>query len=307
MTILYTIIIPHKNTPLLLLRCLKSIPMRGDVQIIVVDDNSDSSIVDFNNYPGVNIPNVEIIFSKYSKGAGYARNLGLSKAKGKWILFADSDDFFNCCFSELIEKYKDSNSDIVYFNVNSVFSDTLTPSPRSEYYSNLIEKYYIDQNKGEDIIRYNFLTPWAKFIKYELIKENKIHFDEVLASNDVMFSIKTGHVAKLISIDKNALYCVTVTKGSLTNRRGFEILYSRYLVTLRANNFLRKVNKKQYRKSVIYFIISSPGYGISAFLKVLFAACKYRANIFIGMENWITTILNFRNSSRYKTKYITKE
>ena len=42
----YSIIIPHKNIPNLLQRCLDSIPNREDVQIIVVDDNSDPNIVD---------------------------------------------------------------------------------------------------------------------------------------------------------------------------------------------------------------------------------------------------------------------
>jgi len=39
----YSIIIPHKNIPHLLVRCLDSIPQREDVQIIVADDNSDIS------------------------------------------------------------------------------------------------------------------------------------------------------------------------------------------------------------------------------------------------------------------------
>ena len=39
--IVYSFIIPHKNCPVLLNRCLDSIPIRDDVQIIVVDDNSD--------------------------------------------------------------------------------------------------------------------------------------------------------------------------------------------------------------------------------------------------------------------------
>ena len=47
----YSIIIPHKNTPALLVRCVASIPKRDDLQIVVVDDNSDPSIVDFDNFP----------------------------------------------------------------------------------------------------------------------------------------------------------------------------------------------------------------------------------------------------------------
>ena len=47
----YSIIIPHRNIPLLLRRCLDSIPRRMDIQIIVVDDNSDPGQVDFEHFP----------------------------------------------------------------------------------------------------------------------------------------------------------------------------------------------------------------------------------------------------------------
>lgn len=47
----YSIIIPHKNTPDLLQYCLDSIPVRDNVLVIVVDDNSDTNKVDFNNFP----------------------------------------------------------------------------------------------------------------------------------------------------------------------------------------------------------------------------------------------------------------
>ena len=53
-TINFSIIIPTKNIPDLLLRCLESIPQRSDIEIIVVDDNSDREIVDVKNYPGTN-------------------------------------------------------------------------------------------------------------------------------------------------------------------------------------------------------------------------------------------------------------
>ena len=72
--ITYSFIIPHHNTPELLARCIYSIPNRDDVEIIVVDDNSDedkkacSSRLD-----------VRIIFidKEHTKGAGHARNVGL--------------------------------------------------------------------------------------------------------------------------------------------------------------------------------------------------------------------------------------
>lgn len=47
----YSIIIPHKNIPKLLRRCLDTIPRREDVQVIMVDDNSDQEIIKFDCFP----------------------------------------------------------------------------------------------------------------------------------------------------------------------------------------------------------------------------------------------------------------
>ena len=60
----YSIIIPHKNSPLLLERCLESIPIRDDLQIIIVDDNSDPEVVNFSKFPGLDRLNTEVYFTK---------------------------------------------------------------------------------------------------------------------------------------------------------------------------------------------------------------------------------------------------
>ena len=102
MMINYSIIIPHKNTPNYLLRCLDSIPLRDDVQVIVVDDNSNPEKVDFDHFPQWKGKHYEYYLTKEGRGAGFARNIGLEHAVGKWLLFADADDFFAvdfCIFS----------------------------------------------------------------------------------------------------------------------------------------------------------------------------------------------------------------
>ena len=71
--ICFSFIIPHKNNPTLLQRCVNSIPSRDDIQIIIVDDNSDPKIVDWNALK-FNASNLDIVFAKENKGAGYARN-----------------------------------------------------------------------------------------------------------------------------------------------------------------------------------------------------------------------------------------
>ena len=91
---IFSVIIPHYNIPKLLQRCLDSIPDIPDIQVIVVDDNSSVEKVDFDNFPGKGRKYTTAIFDKAGGGAGHARNIGLKHAEGKWLVFADSDDFF---------------------------------------------------------------------------------------------------------------------------------------------------------------------------------------------------------------------
>ena len=100
----FTIVIPHKNTPTLLERLVDSIPPRDDLEIIVVDDHSDADVVDFNHFPCKDRAGLAVVMNKECHGAGYARNCALPLAKGRWILFADSDDFFNSGFNEFLNR-----------------------------------------------------------------------------------------------------------------------------------------------------------------------------------------------------------
>lgn len=218
----FTVIIPHKNVPLLLERLINSIPIRNDLEIIVVDDGSDEDVVKLVNHKIGNRGDISIIFNKESRGAGYARNCAIPLAKGKWILFADSDDFFNESFGDFLSEYVDSDADAIYFNANSVDSDTLEPSSRVDHLHKFIDEYKRNREHGELILRYLFTEPWCKMVKQELIQVNNILFEESRIRNDVRFSYLVGYYAKKIIVDYRQLYCVTTRKNSLSRDFTFQ-------------------------------------------------------------------------------------
>lgn len=252
---IYSIIIPHKNIPKLLERCLQSIPSRNDIQTIVVDDCSNKDV----------LCEVEKICSQYNtllikttegKGAGYVRNVGLTKAIGKWVLFADADDYFyNHAFS-ILDKYKDTDNDVIYFYCDSRNSDT-----------NALDvdrvpaiKKGID-TKDYDLLRYKSSVPWGKMIKHNVIRKNKIEFEEIIASNDIMFSVRLGFYAQKIDVISDTLYCVTTRSNSLYMNPSPEKMKSRFFASIRVNRFLYSIDERKYRneplRDLFYFFPSN--------------------------------------------------
>lgn len=202
----FSIIIPHKNIPDLLQRCLNSIPTRDDLEIIIVDDNSDSNVVSFDKFPGINRDNVKIFFTKEGKGAGYARNIGLKHATGKWLIFADADDYFTPEMPTLLDKYANNTSDVIYFY--PVAADNIS-SKRVSTYQGLFDY-------SPEFLRFAYISPWGKFIKRNYVSKNGFTFDEIRWSNDALFMTQVGTTTNNVLITKEPLYCVEERDGSLT-------------------------------------------------------------------------------------------
>lgn len=91
-----SIIVPVYNVEKFLSTCLDSILDQGlnedEYEIILVNDGSiDESLKICNSYKECH-SNISV-YSQDNQGVSIARNTGLSKAKGKWVLFVDSDDY----------------------------------------------------------------------------------------------------------------------------------------------------------------------------------------------------------------------
>ena len=301
--ITFSVIIPHRNIPLLLRRCLASIPQRPDVQVIVVDDGSDPGIVDFQRFPWPKGLCVELLLAKERKGAGYARNLGIKRARGKWLIFADADDYFTEGMNKALDRYQDAPEEILYFPVESVDSDTLAPTDRGEYWNGLLNR----QNRED--LRYLHVVPWGKFYNKTLIDREEILFDEVPFSNDMMFATKAGHFARGIGVSREVIYCVTARKGSLSFLRTAESLLPRFEVYLRKNAFLKSVGKKEYIVPIAPTVLEiGKRAGIGSFCKAMRLVVHYRNNLFFHRRAnlFVAVLVHFlrRREEKPPDKYV---
>ena len=278
----YSIIIPHKNIPDLLQRCLNSIPRRNDIQIIVVDDNSDGDKVDFKHFPGVGEKCVEVYFTKEGKGAGYARNVGLRHAKGKWLLFADADDFYTAQAWKIFDKFVEDEYDIVYFGVDCVDSATLLPAMRNLKNNSVIDSYLKHEKGSEISLRYTCWEPWNKMWKHKFVISQRLQFEEIPRGNDAMFVLNGGDKAQFITVVKDKLYVVTYRVSSLSYAITKETFFSSLLLKIRINKFFKARNLENLRLSVLYDLKQAfTLFGMRTALKALFMIFKNHGDFFI--------------------------
>lgn len=247
-----TIIIPHYNTPDLLEKLICSIPDREEIQTIVVDDNSTEEVEKYEWIKGKY--NFRVEFYQNDTGvqsAGSCRNIGLDHAEGKWVLFADADDFFLPNMYDVIKNYFDSDYDIVFFAPTSIFIDTGEIANRHRGDEKRILNYLKNPNEENTIALRCMQRSVSKIIRRRLIESNHIRFSQILHANDQYFSVVSGFYAREIYACRENIYCITRNKGSLTtdmSEEAFDIRVDenikmyRFLIDHYGKKMCRKIN-----------------------------------------------------------------
>lgn len=303
-----SIIIPHYNSPNLLENLIKSIPDNPEIQVIIVDDHSDAESNNLLKVIKKKYKNRNILFLENDpnkKSAGACRNKGLEYAKGKWVLFADADDYFLKNFWGIIEEYLNSHAEVVFFKPTSVELDSGKPSDRHIFLVDLLNDYL--NNPGletENRLRYFFVTPCSKLIKLEFIKKNNILFDEVIAANDVMFSTKVGFFMENFIVSEKEIYCITKSKGSLTTSLDEDKFDARVNTYIKQYKFIKDtcLSKEEFTElkknlSGRAFLLRSLDFGIRKSLSVFRTFRKNKIHILD--KSLLNPIMNIKRIGNY--------
>tara|TARA_R110002012_G_scaffold280626_1_gene469231 strand:+ start:6808 stop:7644 length:837 start_codon:yes stop_codon:yes gene_type:complete len=128
-----SIVIPYFNSGSFIERTLKFArqQINVDFEIIVVDDGSDKRNKEIlSNY----LDQIDLLLTQENKGQGAARNTGIAKAKGEFILNWDADDYFESDFcKKAIQVIKNDNNIKLVTSIGSrtdgkKYSESLIPA-----------------------------------------------------------------------------------------------------------------------------------------------------------------------------------
>lgn len=275
-----SIIIPHYNSADLLKKLLSSIPNDKGIQVLVVDDFSTEKKDEYEECK-CQYPYVEFYTNECGKSAGGARNTGLKHAKGKWLLFADSDDYYLPDFYSKVAFFFESSYDIVYFTPVSIELPGGQVADRHIATEKFIRNYMANPSlKNLLELKYSFVAPWSKLVRRELFEKNDIWFDEVMVANDVMASVKLAYYAKEIQSTDEKIYCITKHENSLETNVTYERFDKRLSIYYEKHRFLKQhLPHEEYKlvnfkaKSRLYEIMQnrmSKWYYIKTYLRIVF-------------------------------------
>ncbi len=240
-----SVIIPVYNIEKFLSACLDSVCSQTlkDIEIICVDDGStDSSLAILHRYKKQD--ERVIVLTQQNQGAGAARNYGLSIAKGEYLAFLDSDDFFE---PDLLEKLyreaKKTQAEIVVCRADRYDNGT------AEYMKIpwSIKEHLLPDFKpfSSKDIKKNFFEafvwwPWDKLYKKSYIDSLGIQYQQLRTTNDLFFVCAAVLMAPNISYINDVLVHQRVSlKSSLsvTREKSWDNFY-KALIALR--DYLKK-------------------------------------------------------------------
>ena len=213
----YSVIIPVYNVEKYIHRCLKSILSQNydDLEIIVVDNgstDSSGSVCDTyaNEYSNISVYHIE------NHGVGSARNFGLSKARGEFIYFVDSDDYLvGNLFADFADKLV-LDLDLAVFSYYNSFEEDLTEKQRTE--KSLPFKGNYEKDGFIKIFKELFLsdmlyTVWNKIYRREFLLENNLSFEQYELGEDVRFNLDVYRNVNKIYLSQDSYYVYVIGRN----------------------------------------------------------------------------------------------
>lgn len=217
---LISVIVPCYNIEEYVERCIKSIVSQTykNLEIIAVDDGSQDRTGEILDRISAVEPRMEV-FHFFNEGPSCARNHGLEKANGKFVMCIDGDDFID---KDMVRKMYDM---AIRHNLDLVASNyTLYYSQETQVVGNVTDKTCFHETSEDFINRLfepskRFCSVWAKLYKKELFEGVKYPQD-IFYGEDMFVAIILFDKAERLGYTEEPLY--------FYNQQGVSLVRSKF-------------------------------------------------------------------------------
>lgn len=264
-----SVIVPVYNAQAALRRCVESVLNQAytDFELLLIDDGSqDDSGAICEEYAGKD-SRVTVIH-KENTGVSDSRNLGLSRAQGRYIQFLDSDDWITPdATSLMVREAEESGCDMVISDFYRVVGERVSHKGDIDKDGLLtLEEFagFMMENPAD----FYYGVLWNKLFKRELIERYQLRMDKSISwCEDFMFNLEYLRHASSIYVLRVPVYYYVKTKGSLVSQ-GLSLtrtIKMKTMVFAYYHDFYKSVlTEEDYEKnrlSVYRFLVDAAGDG----------------------------------------------
>lgn len=220
----YSFIVPVYNTEKYLKKCLDSLVKQTykDFEIIIVNDGStDDSYKIIDNYN--NKYNFIKVITQKNKGLSEARNSGVRKSAGDYLIFIDSDDYVEKDLLKNIDK-KIGDVDVLRYQINKIGEHS------KEYVSYEQEEFLKLSGKEafKIISSYHYVEPaWCYAFSSKYWNGCKYKFKKGVYHEDFGLIPYVIYKAKSVSSINYFGYYYVIRQGSIMNNSNYDKTYKK--------------------------------------------------------------------------------
>lgn len=192
-----SIVVPIYNVELYLRECIESLVNQNlpsaEYEIILVNDGSTDRSGEIAKEYVDKFDNITF-YEQVNQGQAVARNLGLNKAQGEYVMFVDSDDYLEKnILKRMYDEAVANNNDILITGFNVQQKD-------GDYHNQTDLKIFNTNLSGADALLQglNIGSTCTRLYKRELLSNNNIYFKAGIKHEDVYFNIEVYPLAKSI-------------------------------------------------------------------------------------------------------------
>lgn len=219
----FSIIIPIYNVEKYLRQCIDSVLAENflDCEIILVNDGSPDGCGEICDEYANKFSHIKVIH-KHNGGLSDARNAGIKEAKGDYLIFLDSDDYW-------ININKNQKN---YIGGGGILSDLqlltndkidLILHPSSDNIRKIPKEISFTNNdfinNFEALVKSNYYVSnaWTKIVRREIIIKNNLFFPKGYIHEDLPYSLALARFVKTFAIYNNSFYQYRVLDDSISH------------------------------------------------------------------------------------------
>lgn len=216
-----SVVLPTYGVEQYLKACLDSVlKIESLLEIIVVIDCSpDGSAAIAEQFKRLN-EKIRIIYNEENQGLGASRNIGFNSARGKYVMFADSDDLLVAeTIDEMVLSLEGSGSSFATAPANEFGRG----SGLQRYWTTDLP-IFREGGKRLNLITHPELvcdhTAWTKVYNAEFWKNNNLEWAEGVKCEDIRASTRAYSLAEGVDVVPKICYLYRRRPGSITTNLG---------------------------------------------------------------------------------------